>query len=99
MYECGDQGGDGKNRETFPHIATWWTQLTAKLFTLETFVVYKATKMFNLLRPNLSDCSKQTKATASWSLVRPLTEYASYVWDPNFVISKNRVVFLVIELL
>ena len=26
--------------ETFPLIATWWTQQTAKLFTPETFVVY-----------------------------------------------------------
>jgi len=40
--------------------------------------------MLNLLRHNLSHCSKQTKTTAYLSLVRPLTEYASCVWDPQY---------------
>jgi len=40
--------------------------------------------MLNLLRHNLSDCSKQTKSTAYLSLVRPLIEYASCVWDPHY---------------
>ena len=36
MYE----GGGGQNRETFPHIPDEPMQQTAKLFTLETFIVY-----------------------------------------------------------
>jgi len=40
--------------------------------------------MLNLLQCNLSDYSKQTKSTAYFSLVRPLIEYASCVWDPHY---------------
>ena len=37
--------------------------------------------MLNLLRRNLSDCSKQSKSTAYLSLIRPLI---SCVWDPHY---------------
>ena len=40
--------------------------------------------MLNLLQRNLIDCSKETKSTAYISLVRPLLEYASCVWDPHY---------------
>ena len=43
----------------------------------------EATNMLNLLCRSPSDCSKQTKTTAYLSLVRPLTEYVSCVWDPH----------------
>jgi len=40
--------------------------------------------MLNLLQRNLSDCPKQSNSTASLSFVRPLIEYSSCVWDPQY---------------
>jgi hypothetical protein len=45
-------------------------------------VVNKASKILGMLRRNVSCCTRSTKATAFLSLVRPLLEYASPVWDP-----------------
>ena len=42
----------------------------------------KATKVLNFIKCNLSNCSSETKASAYLSLVRPIMEYASCVWDP-----------------
>ena len=41
----------------------------------------KASKVLNFIKHNLSKCSSETKASAYLSLVRPIMEYASCVWD------------------
>ena len=44
----------------------------------------KASKVLNFIKCNLSNnCSSETKASAYLSLVRPIMEYASCVWDPH----------------
>ena len=45
-------------------------------------IVSRATKTLNFLRRNLYKCSQEVKASAYISIVRPLMEYASIVWDP-----------------
>ena len=45
-------------------------------------IVAKASKMLNFIRRNLSKCTKDVKSTAYLSLVRPILEYSSPVWDP-----------------
>jgi len=47
-------------------------------------VASKATKTLNFLKRNLSNCSKEVKASAYLTLVRPQLEYASAVWDPYY---------------
>jgi hypothetical protein len=46
-------------------------------------VTRKASQTLGLLRRSLSPCSKQVKAKAYETLVRPKVEYASEVWNPN----------------
>jgi hypothetical protein len=43
----------------------------------------KASKTLGFLRRNLGRCTTKTKATAYTTLVRPVLEYASPVWDPH----------------
>ena len=43
----------------------------------------RANNMCSFLSRNLHKCSKDTKEAAYRSLVRPLVEYASPVWDPH----------------
>ena len=45
-------------------------------------MVSKASKILNFLKQNLRKCQTSTKATAYISLVQPILEYASSVWDP-----------------
>ena len=45
-------------------------------------IVAKASKMLNFIRRNLSKCTKDVKSTAYLSLVHPILEYSSPVWDP-----------------
>jgi len=45
-------------------------------------IVYKASKILNFLKRNLYKCPATTKVTAYISLVWPILEYASSVWDP-----------------
>ena len=42
----------------------------------------KAQRSLNLLRRNLSGCSRETKSRAYTTMVRPILEYAGSVWDP-----------------
>ena len=44
--------------------------------------VKKATNSLNLLRRNIRDCPPRVKEQCYKSLVRPVMEYASCVWDP-----------------
>ena len=46
------------------------------------FITKKTTRTLNLIRRNLYSCSKEVKARAYLSLVRPTLSYASSVWDP-----------------
>ena len=45
-------------------------------------MITKASKMLNFIRQNLSKCSKGVKSIAYLSIVRPILEYCSPVWDP-----------------
>ena len=47
----------------------------------------KTSKVLNFIKRNLSNCSSETKASAYLSLVRPIMEYASYVWDPHEIVN------------
>ena len=44
--------------------------------------VAKGQRSLNVLRRNLSGCSQETKSKAYTTMVRPILEYASNVWDP-----------------
>ena len=46
-------------------------------------ITSKANKSLGFLRWNLYSCSKQIKEMAYKSLVRPILEYSSPVWDPH----------------
>ena len=48
-------------------------------------IIAKASRMLNFIRRNLSKCSKEVKSTAYLSLVRPILEYSSSVWDPYLI--------------
>lgn len=45
-------------------------------------IISKATRMLNFVKRNLYRCSVETKCLAYISIVRPLLEYGSAVWDP-----------------
>jgi len=47
--------------------------------------VKKANSRLNFVRRNLRSASEHTKTVAYQTLVRPLVEYASVVWDPHYV--------------
>jgi len=54
-------------------------------------ITTKAFKVLNFLRRNLYQCSKETKSRAYLSLVHPILEYASTVWDPYTIKELERV--------
>ena len=39
-------------------------------------------RIFNFVKRNLYKCDRDTKCMAYTSIVRPVLEYASSVWDP-----------------
>ena len=45
-------------------------------------IISKPTRMLNFVKCNLYRCSAETKCLACISIVRPLLEYGSAVWDP-----------------
>ena len=45
-------------------------------------IASKASQTLNFLKRNLSKCSTAIKASAYLTMVRPIMEYASTVWDP-----------------
>ncbi len=45
-------------------------------------ITSSANKINGFIRRNLFSCTKQTKAAAYCTLVRPILEYSSSVWDP-----------------
>lgn len=46
-------------------------------------ITSSANKQLGFIRRNLYSCTKELKQTAYTSLVRPLVEYSSSVWDPH----------------
>ena len=48
-------------------------------------IIAKATSVLNFIKSNLYNCSKEIKSKAYLTLVRPILEYASPVWDPHLV--------------
>ena len=46
-------------------------------------ITKRATNVLNLVRRNLYSCPENTKAKAYTTIVRPVLEYASTVWDPH----------------
>ena len=46
-------------------------------------VINKASKTLNFVKRTLYQCEPSVKATAYTTLVRPILEYASVVWDPH----------------
>ena len=51
----------------------------------------KATRMLNFIRRNLYNCSKEIKSRAYLTLVCPILEYASPVWDPHLVKDRDQI--------
>ena len=49
----------------------------------------KASKVLNFIKHNLRNCSSETKASAYLSLVFPIMEYASCVWDGHETINNQ----------
>jgi hypothetical protein len=45
-------------------------------------VAKKANNTLAFLRRNIQQCPRNTKALCYTTLVRPVTEYASIIWDP-----------------
>ena len=52
--------------------------------------ISKGQRNLNLLRRNISSCSKSTKELAYKTLVRPVLEYASSAWDPHQTTQINK---------
>ena len=48
-------------------------------------IASKASQTLNFLKRNLSKCSTEIKASAYLTMVRPLMEYASAIWDPCYI--------------
>ena len=48
-------------------------------------IASKASQTLNFLKRNLSKCSTAIKASAYLTMIRPIMEYASAVWDPFYV--------------
>ena len=48
-------------------------------------IASKASQTLNFLKRNLSKCSTAIKVSAYLTMVRPIMEYASAVWDPFYV--------------
>ena len=69
------------------HKSLSWSNYIAKTSA-------KASQLFNFLRRNLSNCSPSVKASAYFTIVRPVLEYAASVWDPyqqNDILSLEKV--------
>ena len=47
--------------------------------------------MLNFIKRNLYNCSKEIKSKAYLSLVRPILEYASPVWNPHLIKDSDQI--------
>ena len=52
-------------------------------------ITNKASRVLNFLKCNLSSCSQNVKASAYTTIVRPILEYASIIWDPHQQVDIN----------
>ena len=55
-----------------------------------TTIVNKATRMLNFIKRNLSKCCCSIKSITYTTLVRPVLEYATEVWDPHYSVLSTR---------
>ena len=54
-------------------------------------IAAKATRVLNFIKRNLYNCSKEIKSKAYLTLVRPILEYASPVWDPHLIKDSDQI--------
>ena len=54
-------------------------------------IVQKSSRILNLLRQSLSNCTMSVKSLAYKALVRPCLEYASVVWNPHTALDINKI--------
>ncbi len=54
-------------------------------------ITSKANRTLGFIRRNLHSCPRKTKEAAYMTLVRPLIEYSSAVWDPHTQILQNQI--------
>ena len=54
-------------------------------------ITAKATRVLNFIKRNLYNCSKEIKSKAYLTLVRPILEYASSVWDPHLIKDSDQI--------
>ena len=54
-------------------------------------ITAKATRVLNFIKRNLYNCSKEIKSKAYLTLVRPILEYASPVWDPQLIKDSDQI--------
>ena len=54
-------------------------------------ITVKATRVLNFIKRNLYNCSKEIKSKAYLTLVRPILEYASPVWDPHLIKDSDQI--------
>ena len=53
-------------------------------------IAKKASNTLNFIKHNLSDCSREVKAQAYLTMVRPQMEFASVVWDPYYNVDVDK---------
>ena len=53
-------------------------------------IAKKASNTLNFIKRNLSDCSREIKAQAYLTMVRPQMEFASVVWDPCYNVDVDK---------
>ena len=53
-------------------------------------IAKKASNTLNFIKRNLSDCSREVKAQAYLTMVRPQMEFASVVWDPCYNVDVDK---------
>ena len=51
----------------------------------------KVTRVLNFIKRNLYNCSKEIKSKAYLTLVCPILEYASPVWDPHLIKDSDQI--------
>ena len=53
-------------------------------------IAKKTSNILNFIKRNLSDCSREVKAQAYLTMVRPQLEFVSVVWDPCYNVDVDK---------